>query len=156
MLVVCFGGETIQHFPMHYTDEEVDLHVKAMAKFWATVVEDIKPDNLPEEAIRAMFPVSRAATVMTTAAVQKAAQILAVVKEQIKTLEGQESQLRNSIVSYMGQNDTLADIDGSILATFKSAKGSKKFNMDRFKQENPSIYEMYLDEVSGSRRFLLK
>lgn len=156
VLVVCFGGETIQHFPMHYTDEEVDLHVKAMAKFWATVVEDIKPDNLPEEAIRAMFPVSRAATVTTTAAVQKAAQILAVVKEQIKTLEGQESQLRNAIVSYMGQNDTLADIDGSILATFKSAKGSKKFNMDRFKQENPSLYEMYLDEVSGSRRFLLK
>ena len=56
----------------------------------------------------------------------------------------------------MGENDTLADIDGSILATFKSAKGSKKFNMDRFKQDNPSLYEMYIDDVAGSRRFLLK
>ena len=156
VLVVCFGGETIQHFPMHYTQDEIDSHVQAMAKFWATVVEDIRPENLPEEAIRAMFPVSRAATVMTTSSVSKAAQTLVVIKDQIKTLEDQESQLRNAIVSYMGANDTLADIDGSVLATFKSAKAGKKFNMDRFKQDNPSLYEMYLDEVQGSRRFLLK
>lgn len=156
VLVVCFGGETIQHFPMHFTDEEVDAHVKQMASFWATVVENIKPENLPEEAIRAMFPVSRAATIMTTESVQKAANTLAVIKEQIKVLEDQESQLRNMIVSYMGTNDTLADVDGSILATFKTAKGSKKFNMERFKTDNASLYEMYLDEVQGSRRFLLK
>ena len=60
------------------------------------------------------------------------------------------------IVSYMQANDTLADIDGSVLATFKSAKASKKFNMDRFKTDNPSVYEMYLEETQGSRRFLLK
>ena len=164
VLVVCFGGETIQHFPMHYTDEEVDLHVKAMAKFWATVVEDIKPDNLPEEAIRAMFPVSRAASVVATQQVVKACRVLDEIKTQMKRLEGDKDDpapgteiwCRKLIVSYMGKNDTLMDVDGSVLATFKSAKGSKKFNMDRFKQENPSLYEMYLDEVSGSRRFLLK
>ena len=156
VLVVCFGGETIQHFPLHFSDDEVDAHVKQMAKFWATVVEDVQPENLPEEAIRAMFPVSRAATVMTTATVQQAARTLSVVKEQLKTLEEQESKLRNMIVSYMGQNDTLADIDGSILATFKSAKPSRKFDSERFKKENPSLYEMYMNEVQGSRRFLLK
>ena len=141
---------------MHFSDDEIDAHVQSMAKFWATVVEDVKPENLPEEVIRAMFPVSRAATVMTTATVQRAAQTLAVVKDQIKTLEEQESQLRNMIVSYMGANDTLADVDGSILATFKSAKAGKKFNMDRFKQDYANIYEMYLEETPGSRRFLLK
>ena len=156
VLIAAFGGQTVQHFPLHFSADEIDAHVQAIAKFWATVVEDIIPQNLPEEAIRRMFPFARPATVMATQSVQAAVKTLAVIKEQIKTLEEQESTLRNTIVSYMGKNDTLADIDGSVLATFKSAKPSKKFNMDRFKQDYANIYEMYLEETPGSRRFLLK
>lgn len=156
VLVACFGGETIQHFPLAFSPEEIDSHVKSMARFWATVVEDIRPENLPEEAIRAMFPQSRSATIVTTAAVQKAAMALDQVKQNIKALEEQESQLRNLIVSYMGQNDTLADVDGSIIATFKSAKETKKFDSDAFKAEMPEVYARYQKVVSGSRRFLLK
>ena len=156
VLVACFGGETIQHFPMVFSEDEITNHVQAMAKFWATVVEDVKPEDLPEDAVRALFPVSRAATIVATNHVSLAANSLSVIKEQIKALEDRESELRNMIVSYMQANDTLADIDGSVLATFKSAKASKKFNMDRFKADNPSVYEMYLEETQGSRRFLLK
>lgn len=156
VLVVCFGGETIQSFPMTYSPDEIDEHVKKMAAFWATVVEDVKPANLPEEAIRAMYPVSRAATIMTTAEIAKACKILVEAKEQIKRLEQVELEARNAITSYMGQNDTLADLDGSILVTFKSAKGSRKFDMDKFKEEMPEVYERYMKDVAGSRRFLLK
>ena len=164
VLVVCFGGETIQHFPMSYSEDEITAHVQAMAKFWATVIEDVKPENLPEEAIRAMFPVSRSASVVATAQVIQACRVLDKIRAQMKRLEGDKEDpapgteiwCRKLIMSYMNQNDTLMDVDGSVLATFKSAKGSKKFNMDRFKQDNPSLYEMYIDDVAGSRRFLLK
>ena len=156
VLVAAFGGQTVQHFPLHFSADEIDAHVHAIAKFWASVVEDVKPENLPEEAIRKMFPVSRPATITTTQSVLTAVKTLSVIKEQIKTLEEQESSLRNAIVSYMGANDTLADLDGSVLATFKSAKPSKKFTMDRFKTEYPQIYELFLEEMPGSRRFLIK
>ena len=156
VLVACFGGETIQHFPLTFSEDEIDGHVQAMARFWATVVEDVRPEDLPEEAVRALFPTSRAATVIATENIRKASNALVLVKDQIKQLEDRESELRNMIVSYMQANDTLADIDGSVIATFKSAKASKKFNMDRFKTENPGAYEAYLEETQGSRRFLLK
>lgn len=155
-LVAAFGGQSVQHFPLQFSADEIDSYVKQIASFWAKVVEKMPPENMPEEAIRAMFPQSRAATIVTTSNVQQAVTTLAVVKSQIKELEDRESKLRNLIVTYMGQNDTLADVDGSVLATFKSAKSSRKFNMERFKKENPSVYEMYVDEVAGSRRFLIK
>ena len=59
-------------------------------------------------------------------------------------------------MSYIGQNDTLIDVDGSVLATFKSAKPSKKFDSETFKKEMPEVYERYSKLVDGSRRFLIK
>ncbi|NDD55328.1 endonuclease, partial [bacterium] len=52
--------------------------------------------------------------------------------------------------------DTLLDLDNSVLATFKSAKDSTKFDMDAFKEAMPEVYERFLKPVQGSRRFLLK
>ena len=164
VLVAAFGGQTVQHFPLHFSADEIDAHVQAIAKFWASVVEDVKPENLPEEAIRKMFPVSRAASVVGTQQVIQACRVLEEIKAQIKKLEGDkedpkpgtEKWCRRLITSYMGQNDTLLDVDGSVLATFKSAKSSKTFNLERFKKEYPQIYELFLEEVQGSRRFLIK
>jgi hypothetical protein len=155
-MVVCMAGQEIQHFDLQFSTDEMESHAKEMARFWAMVKTDVQPEDLPEEAIRQMYPVSRPSTVMATQAVLKAIGALKIYKANEKQIEEQVSQLRNTIVSYMGHNDTLADVDGSILATFKSAKGSKKFNMDRFKEENPSLYEMYVEDVQGSRRFLVK
>ena len=155
-LVVCFGGEMIRHYPLSFSPDQIDHHVKTMAEFWAKVATDTQPENLPEEAIRALYPVSRPASIVTNAEIAKACQVLAKVKEQLKTLEDQESQLRNLIVSYLGVNDTLMDLDGSVLATFKSAKGSQKFDANALKEEMPEIYARYQKAVEGIRRFLLK
>ena len=93
---------------------------------------------------------------MTTGQVSQACKTLAVVKEQIKTLEDQEKKLRNMIVSYLGENDSLMDLDGSIIATFKSAKDGKKLDSELLEKEMPEIYARYQKVVAGSRRFLLK
>jgi len=156
VLVVCFGGETIQHFPMDFQPEEIQDHVEAMARFWATVVTDQQPKDLPEEAIRALYPKSVAANVYANAEVTKACNLLSAYKQQIKLLEEQESALKQIIYNFMQDKDTLLDLDNSVLATFKSAKDSTKFDMDAFKEAMPEVYERFLKAVPGSRRFLLK
>jgi hypothetical protein len=45
---------------------------------------------------------------------------------------------------------------GEILATWRNAKASKRFSADLFKQAMPDIYEKFVVEQSGSRRFLVK
>ena len=163
-LVVCFGGQAIRHFDLNFSTNEIDDHVQFMAQFWAKVATDIQPEDLPEEAVRAMYPISRPASIVATSQVAKACAILKEVKERIKILQGKaenpqlgsEEWCKRTIMSYLGQNDTLLDVDGSVLATFKTAKSGKTFDVDALQKEMPEVYKRYLKETTGSRRFLLK
>jgi hypothetical protein len=56
----------------------------------------------------------------------------------------------------MGDNAEIQTLDGRTLATWKSAKPSKRFSADLFKSAYPDIYESFVVEQPGSRRFLLK
>ena len=73
-----------------------------------------------------------------------------------RLLEGREEQLQTFVQAHMEQNSSLQAVDGSVLATWKSAKASKKFDPKLFQQSMPDIYEQFVVEVPGSRRFLLK
>ena len=45
---------------------------------------------------------------------------------------------------------------GTPLASWKSSKPSTRFNSKKFVSDNPELAEVYTDEVSGSRRFIIK
>jgi predicted phage-related endonuclease len=81
---------------------------------------------------------------------------LRTIKEEIKLLEGREEQLQTYIQSHMEQNSSLQAVDGSVLATWKNAKSSQKFDPKLFQSAMPDIYKQFVVEVPGSRRFLLK
>ena len=78
------------------------------------------------------------------------------IKAHIKALEAQEGTLQTLIQGYMAENDTLSTIEGQVLATWKSAKASTKFDAKRFEIAMPDIYRQFCSDVPGSRRFLLK
>ena len=82
--------------------------------------------------------------------------MLAMIKGQIKGLEKQEEALQTLIQGYMGECDTLTSIEGQVLATWKQAKASLKFDAKRFEQAYPQMYDQFKAEVPGSRRFLIK
>jgi hypothetical protein len=56
----------------------------------------------------------------------------------------------------MQDKSTLATIEGRVLATWKSAKPSVKFDAKLFQEAMPDIYKQFMREMPGSRRFLLK
>jgi hypothetical protein len=53
-------------------------------------------------------------------------------------------------------NANLVTLEGKTLATWKAAKSSMKFDAKLFQQAMPDIYEKFVVETPGSRRFLLK
>ena len=77
-------------------------------------------------------------------------------KKQIRALESDESTLTLALQRAMKENEVLASFDGRALATWKSTKMTKKFDMDAFKVQFPQIYEQLLRDVPGVRRFLVK
>lgn len=83
------------------------------------------------------------------------------VKENLAALDTRKKELEANIKMAMGDAEALvAPAEGfakpQILATWKSAKPSRRFDEKRFAQDMPDTYAEYQYEQPGSRRFLLK
>lgn len=86
---------------------------------------------------------------------------LKTIKEELGGLETRKKDIENTIKMAIGDAEALVAPGGSkakptILATWKAAKDSTKFNEKKFAEDKPELYASYVQPVSGTRRFLLK
>lgn len=155
-LAVLFGGQEFTLTPFNIADQEKEDLIQEMAKYWAAVQTrtPLQPESV--EQAKAMYPVSETEVRMAPSALEQACLVLRSTKEQIKVLEAQEEALQATIQSYMKEADTLISVDGTVLATWKSAKASKRFDSKLFQQSMPDIYQQFVRDTEGSRRFLIK
>jgi predicted phage-related endonuclease len=155
-LAVLFGGQEFVLIPTTITEEMKTTHVQEMAKLWAHVQAGTAlPPETPDQA-RALYPVSQEGLKTASQSVEQAAAVLSQIKAQIKALEAQEDQLATMLQGYLADSDTLVTVDGRVLATWKSAKASMKFDSKLFATAMPDIYRQFTVSSPGSRRFLLK
>lgn len=155
-LAVLFGGQEFVLIPRMVADSEKEELIQKMAVFWGHVQAGTQADPTSTEECKAMFPSSVSTSKVANAAIEQWCEELFKVKHHIKQLEEREEAIKTHIQKYMGEAEALGTFDGRILATWKSAKGSTKFNTDLFKTSMPEIYKQFLVEVPGSRRFLIK
>ena len=155
-LAVLFGGQEFVLIPFNISDEQKEDLIKQMAVIWGHVQAQttLPPEDL--EQVKLLYPVSQESVKTASASVEQACLALAQIKANIKALETQEEQLDTLVRGYMQDKDTLTTIDGKVLATWKSAKSSIKFDAKLFESAMPDIYKQFMREMPGSRRFLLK
>ena len=155
-LAVLFGGQEFVLIPFQITEEQKVTLVQEMAKYWACV--QTQTPLPPETATQArlLYPESMDVTKTASASVEEACKYLKLIKDEIKALEERKDQFETIVQGYMQDAGTLTTIDGSILATWKSAKASKRFDAKLFQQSMPDIYEKFVVDQMGSRRFLVK
>ncbi len=77
------------------------------------------------------------------------------VKGAIKELEKQEEELLFTIKNFIGDAESLS-WNGSALATYKANKDSMKLDEDKFKKENPDLWQKYQRAVPGARVLRVK
>jgi predicted phage-related endonuclease len=155
-LAVLFGGQEFVLIPQTITEDMKLKHIQEMAVLWAHVQAGTA---LPPESVdqaKALYPVSMEATRLASASVEEAVRYLYAIKKEIKALEEREDQFQTLVQGYMEDKATLASIDGNVLATWKSAKPSMKFDAKLFQDAMPDIYKQFVREMPGSRRFLIK
>jgi len=156
-LAVLFGGQEFLLIPFTITDEQKDEIIKQMAVVWghAQAGTTLPPEDL--EQVKLLYPQEATGSVKTaSASVEQACLALAQVKANIKALEAQEEQLQTLVSGYMGESSVLSTIEGQVLATWKNAKPSLKFDSKLFQSAMPDIYGQFVREMPGSRRFLIK
>lgn len=155
-LAVLFGGQEFVLIPFTVSDEQKEDLIKQMAVYWGHVqAKTVLPPETPEQA-RLIYPTGLDNTKMASRSVEEACRTLTIVKGQIKALEAQKDALETLVQGYMGECNQLATFDGSVLATWKNAKHSDRFDSKLFQSAMPDIYEQFVVNAPGSRRFLLK
>ena len=157
VLAVLFGGQEFCTFDFHFTDQEKDEFIKSQAKLWACVVSGETPTPETVEQTKLVYPQSTADTVIVaTQPVEQAIEYLRQAKSQIKAIEAKAEAVELQIRNLMADKAEIRSVDGSTLVSWKSAKPSMRFSADLFKTAYRDLYDRFVIEQPGSRRFLVK
>jgi predicted phage-related endonuclease len=78
------------------------------------------------------------------------------IKDIVKQYEDKADQIEARLRALMGDNSEMVTVDGRTLISWKNSKPSKRFSADLLKSAMPDIYEKFIVEQPGSRRFLVK
>ena len=155
-LAVLFGGSEFFLCPFEIGEEQKLELVKTMAEVWARVQtgQPLPPEST--EQVRLMYKHDDGNSKLASASVEEACRTLSLIKSEIKALEGREEAIQTLIQGYMAEKASLTTFDGQVLATWKNAKPSKRFDGKLFQEAMPDIYKQFVYEQPGSRRFLVK
>jgi len=155
-LCILFGGQRFRTFRLDFSEDEKEGQISRMSKLWTMVEFGVLPDPETVSQCKAAYPASTDGVATASLELEQAAKRLAGIKASIKAFEAEEDRLQTAIQRVMGDAGEMQTLDGRTLATWKSAKPSKRFSADLFKAAYPDIYESFVVEQPGSRRFLLK
>ena len=156
ILAVLFGGQEFQTFDFTFTEEEKENLIKDMAVYWGHVKADTLPEPQSLEATKLIYPNDNGQSMVASQALETAIQQLKQIKGQIKAYEEQSDILETAIRGTLQNYGDIVSVSGETLVTWRSAKSSKRFSSDLFKQSMPEVYEQFVVEMPGSRRFLVK
>lgn len=155
-LAVLFGGQEFVTIEFNINKAEQDELVQKMAKLWAFCKTDTLPPAETIDQTKIMYPASEEGAIVATQNHEKAVAQLKDIKARIKSLESEGEFLEVMIRNVLGEKDTLVSYSGETLVTWRASKSSKRFSSDLFKQAMPDMYEKFVIEQPGSRRFLVK
>jgi len=155
-LAVLFGGQEFVLIPFQITEEQKVTLVQEMAKYWACVQTQTPLPAEDAQQAKLLYPTATESAKVANANVEEACKYLKLIKSEIKALEEREKQFDSIVRNYMESNATLTSLDGTVLATWKNDKPSRKFDAKLFQESMPDIYQQFMREVPGARKFLVK
>ena len=153
---VLVGGNEFLEYTVHYDEAAVARLVSRLAEFWQRVQSGQPPAPQSLADVRRMFQRDAGRIVEATPQVAQWVEQLRQVKDSIKKLEEHEEHLLLGIQTHMAEGATLVMPDGSIGATWRSTKPSRRLDMEKLKGDYPDIYERCLGEPTSQRRLLIK
>lgn len=155
-LAVLFGGQKFRTFQFTITPEQKDELVKQMATYWGIVQSGVSPEVDSIETAKIVYPISKGDAVTATQAAERAVSVLKEYKAKIKQLTDEAEKIETELRKFMGEAPQLVTLEGHTLISWKNDKPSMKFDSKLFQQAMPDVYQKFVVETTGVRRFLLK
>lgn len=154
---VFFGGSEYDEFVVEADWELQEMIEDGAHSFWRRVQEGEPPEPVSYADVQARWGSKSTANAVT--ADEQALSAITALRELTalsKELDDKIEFRRAIVMKHLGENDTLIDASGKVLATWKAAKPSLRFDSKTFQLEHADIYDQYLKPSDVSRRFLIK
>ena len=156
----------ISSYPrLNFDYKEIDFNpdfykamIESIEQFWLiNVCGGIPPEDIDGEDSLLRSP--QATVGETLEADSEMMERYGAIKEiasTIKQLESTRSSLEDEIKIALGTAESLVSPEGSVLAQWKNTKDTRKFNAKAFQAAEPTMYNLYMETVPGSRRFTIR
>lgn len=155
-VAVLVGGSDFRIYEIPADAELQAMLIEQEAAFWVMVQAENPPDPMSREDIKRRWQVSSGAKFTAGAELIDACENLSQAKAVAAFVEQTIDNWQAVIQSQMAGAAELVSDDGDVLATWKNIKASPRFDLDRFKEEQPELWKQYLRNPTPQRRFLLK
>jgi len=150
-------GLDFKYNEFEFDPDYFNFCIEEVGKFWEVNVKgDIPPEPISGDDVLKRFP----RHVVGKALIAEPEMIstherLKSLRVEIKALSEEEEQLTEAVKIAMRDNEAV--MNGTLpLFTWKASNPSKVFDKERFQAENPDLYDQFIIEKEGSRRFLIK
>jgi len=151
-----FGGRRFESYVIERNDEIIGALVGREIEFWRMVESRTPPPMTVAADANLLFRTSKAASILATPEIERELSRLAFIKREIEGLEGVRDSIENAIKAHMGECDTLIDMTGRVLATWKSSKDATRIDLDALRAAMPEVARQFTVTKPGSRRFITK
>jgi len=157
-VVVSIGGGSPELYEVFADKNLQELIIEACKEFWQRVVDGNPPPLVSyADAVQRYGKSGAVGIVLAPDAAIVHVNDLRAVREEIKDLEAKEEDLKGKLIITLGDTgDTLVDLTGNLLATYKISRGRITVDTKALQEKEPLIYAKFLKVGEPSRRFLLK
>lgn len=159
IVAAMFQFGAIRHYEIE-RDKEIEAYlIEIEGRFMLRVEKGEPPDTAWDkqglDLLKKLYPrdSGKAITLDTPEALAMVDQYVGC-REVLKDMEAKEAAAKGWIQNAM-QDASYAEIPG-YACSWKSTKPSKHFDEDAFKAANPELYQQFMKERPGYRRFVLK
>jgi len=153
---VLIGGNDFRIYEVPADKELQELILNKETAFWELVQNNIPPAPVSYEDVVRLYRNSQAKTITASEQVEEAVRWLKEVRAKKKEVDEREESLKMAIMEFMKDSDTLLNIGGDPIATWKTGKATKRLDLKALQIEQPEIYLKYLKEGESQRRLLIK
>lgn len=118
------------------------------------LAEPFEPQTMDD--VLGMYGVIDDAPIVAKADIECAYLRLKEIRVAIKELGNIEKELTDKIAIFMKDKSTLITNDGEVIITWKLSMPYEYFDSKLFRAEQKELYQQYVSQRPGSRRFLIK
>ena len=154
-VAVLIGGNDFRVYEVPADAELQEMLIDREAEFWRHVEEGTPPEPLNREDVKRRWQISSGAAIRAQQDTVALVKQLSRAKQLAKAVEERIDELAATIQEEMGEAAELQSPEGKTLATWKNITINPRFDLERFKAEQPDLFRQYLKPAAPQRRFLL-